>query len=307
MSNHYDTLGLNKDATFDEIKKAYRKLALVHHPDKSGNTEKFKEINEAYEILSDPDKREQYDNPQPEMGGGADIFNMFFNQQQQEQRCEDIRFTLDVTLELAFIGGEKKLKVTKDIVCDKCLFEMCPDCKGTGSVTITRQHGPFIQQFNTHCSKCKSGNIHKGCDVCHDTCTVREHSIITINIKPGTANGMGIVLREQGNEHPMKVFGNLIIIFNVLKHEIFERKGNDLYYTKELTLKEALHGYSFIIDYLNGKKLNIKLTEVTTQPNTIRNFPNYGMSIIDTENSRGTLFIVFKVVLPETCSECVCK
>ena len=311
---YYDVLGVSKESTQDEIKKAYRKLALIFHPDKGGDPEKFKEISEAYETLSDPDKRENYDNPEPEMnfgGGNADIFNMFFGgggQRQEEQKCEDIRFTLDITLELAFVGGNKKLKVTKNIICDKCHFEMCPECKGTGTVTTMRQHGPFIQQLQSHCTKCKIGNLHKGCEKCNDTCVIQESSIITINIKRGTANGMGIVLREQGNEHPMKVFGNLVIVFNVIKHETFERKNNDLYYTKELTLPEALHGYSFILTHLDTKKFNIKLTDITTQPGTMRSFPNYGMPLIDTPEKRGSLFITFKVVLPEHTKDiCVCK
>lgn len=312
MTSYYDILGVSKESSQDEIKKAFRKLALVNHPDKGGDPEKFKEISEAYETLSDIDRREEYDNPQPEMnfgGGNSDIFNMFFGggRRQEEPQCEDIQFTLDIALELAFMGGEKKLKVTKNIICNKCHFEMCPTCKGTGSVSIIKQQGPFIQQQHIKCTKCKFGNVHAGCTECNDTCIVQDSSIITINIKRGTANGMGIVLREQGNEHPMKVFGNLVIVFNILKHETFERKNNDLYYTKELTLTEALHGYSFILTHLDSKKFNIKLTDVTTQPGTVRSFPNYGMPLIDTPEKRGILYITFKVILPENSKDiCVC-
>ncbi len=312
MTNHYETLNVSKDASFEEIKKSYRKLALKHHPDKGGNSDDFKKITEAYDILSDEEKRKNYDNPEPDFsnmfGNQHDIFNMFFGNRQQQESCDDIQFELNISLELSYTGGEKKLKITKQVICNNCKFKVCNECHGSGITMKTHRQGPFIQQIQTQCNKCKNGNINSGCKECKDTCIVIKSEIISITIRKGTDNGMGIHMKNMGNEHPNKKNGDIIIAFKMKEHNKFKRTGNDLHIIKELSLAQALHGYSFVLNHLDSKIYNIDFKGVT-QPETIKPYLNYGMPDINNSENKGTLFFKFVVKLPETIKDgkCICK
>ena len=241
--DYYEVLGVSKGASDEELKKAYRKLAKQYHPDMNpGNKEaeaKFKEVNEAYEVLSDKEKRAKYDQfghagVDPNFGGGGgfggfdmgdidlgDIFGSFFGggfsgfggQQQRAnapQKGESLRANLSVTFEEAAFGCEKELELTRTEMCDAChgsgcepgtTAETCPDCRGTGVVRIQRGAGGFAFSTTAQCSKCRGTGklIHSPCKVCGGAGSVRKKKRITVTIPAGIDDGQAVSLRGQGN------------------------------------------------------------------------------------------------------------
>ena len=241
--DYYEVLGVSKGASDEELKKAYRKLAKQYHPDMNpgdkGAEAKFKEVNEAYEVLSDKEKRAKYDQfghagVDPNFGGGGgfggfdmgdidlgDIFGSFFGggfsgfggQQQSAnapQKGESLRANLSVTFEEAAFGCEKELELTRTEMCDAChgsgcepgtTAETCPDCRGTGVVRIQRGAGGFAFSTTAQCSKCRGTGklIHSPCKVCGGAGSVRKKKRITVTIPAGIDDGQAVSLRGQGN------------------------------------------------------------------------------------------------------------
>ncbi|MEG2120276.1 MAG: molecular chaperone DnaJ, partial [Pseudoflavonifractor sp.] len=240
--DYYEVLGVAKGASDDEIKKAYRKLAKQYHPDlnpgdKSAEA-KFKEANEAYEILSDHDKRGKYDqfghagvDPNFGAGGGfsgadfgdfdlGDIFGSFFgggfgggNQQQQRrnapQKGETLRANLTISFEEAAFGCEKEVTIGRSETCDTCggsgcepgsTAEICPDCHGSGTIRIQRGGGAFSFATTASCPKCSGTGklIHRPCKSCNGAGSVRKQRKLTAQIPAGIDNGQAISLRGQG-------------------------------------------------------------------------------------------------------------
>lgn len=227
--DYYRTLGVDKNATDDDIKKAFRKLAMEHHPDKGGEEEQFKEINEAYEVLSDPDKRRAYDNPNPFGNGGGfspfssgggmeDFFNVFGsfagrrNRPQRPdpnapRRGQDIRVQQALPVHLFILGGKIKVKLSYPDICQFCSgngateFDVCTTCNGTGSVTESRGgQGVFIQS-SSPCRSCRGqGRINKNiCGKCHGSGTINiENREIEVQVIPGTRDGDGMIIEGAG-------------------------------------------------------------------------------------------------------------
>ena len=241
--DYYEVLGVSKGASEDELKKAYRKLAKKYHPDMNpGDKEaeaKFKEVNEAYEILSDKEKRAKYDQfghagVDPNFGAGGfgggfdmgdidlgDIFGSFFGggfggfggQQQRAnapQRGESLRANLTITFEEAAFGCEKEIELTRTEPCDDChgsgcqpgtTAETCPDCRGSGVVRIQQGGGGFAFSTSAPCSRCRGTGkiIHSPCKSCGGTGNVRKKKRLTITIPAGIDDGQAVSLRGQGN------------------------------------------------------------------------------------------------------------
>ena len=318
---YYQILGVGRKASEGEIKKAYYKLARENHPDKAKDkeeaTKRFQKISEAYEVLSDPEKREIYDRVGKEgLKGGPqqnpfDIFSQMFgansnfggfsfNQSQRGPRKnKETVFHLKVSLKDAYTGNKKKLKITRKIVVDKASKEQikvadlentwytCSSCSGQGMGIEMRQLGPgmFTQQ-QTMCSTCSGrGNI------LHDSYTIDEVTeIIEVNIPKGVNQNHQIRMANSGNVLPGALPGDLIIVLNVPSSEKdFTRRGNDLYYSKKILLSEALTGSSFKIETLDNRILYISFNSAI--PNEHKKIPNEGID-------GGSLVIVFDVVFP---------
>ncbi len=241
--DYYEVLGVEKGASEDEIKKAYKKLARKYHPDMNPGDkeaeEKFKEINEANEVLSNPDKRQKYDqfgfagvdpNYGAGQGGGygaggfdfgdlGDIFGSFFGggfgggrrtNPNTPQRGESIRMSLAISFEEAAFGCEKAVTVERMEQCETChgngcapgtTPEVCPDCRGTGQVQVRRQTPMGVFATSSPCPKCggKGQIIHQPCKDCHGSGTVRRRKTIQASIPAGIDNGQTISIRGQGN------------------------------------------------------------------------------------------------------------
>jgi molecular chaperone DnaJ len=214
-NNYYETLGVNKDASPDEIKSAYRKLAMEHHPDKGGDGEKFKSINEAYEILSNPERRSQYDNPMPRGFGIPDFDNFFnfFHQQRQQsnpnapRRGQDIRLEREIPIKFFILGGKLKIHLTYPDICQSCSgrgateFEVCSACGGSGSVTMTRGDKGVVFRTVTPCVACGGrGQSYKNiCGNCNGSGNVKvENKEINIEIPAGFRDRDHMVIPQAG-------------------------------------------------------------------------------------------------------------
>lgn len=317
MRDYYEILGVVKHAGEEELKKAYRKLAMKYHPDRNpGDSEaeqKFKEAAEAYEILKDPQKRQRYDRfGHSGVKGGFDGFDFgvdlsdalrtfmsegfgfgdFFGMGRsasanQNQRGRDLQVRLGLTLEEIASGVEKKLKLKKDVVCDVCegsgaasrdAYLSCPQCRGSGEVRQVSQSlfGQFVNI--TTCSRCGGhGRVLKDpCKACHGDGRKKGESIVKVEVPAGVTSGNYITLRGEGNAGPRGgTSGDVIILFDEIEHEYFERHGDDILYNLPLSFSQVVLGDEVEVPTLTGKaKLSI---QPGTQANKILRMRNKGI------------------------------
>ncbi len=295
--DYYEILGVSRNASDDEIKKAFRKLAVKYHPDKNpGNKEaeeKFKEINEAYEVLSDKEKRARYDQfGHAGVGSSAasdggfyggsgvnmdDIFSHFEDifgggfgfggngrGSRRTQKGGDVRISVKLTLEEIAKGVSKKIKIKKQVQCNHChgtgaksgKLNTCPTCKGSGVVVKVQQTILGAVQTRTTCPTCSgTGSIpSEKCSVCNGTGTVWGEEIVSFNIPAGVEDGMELSLRGKGHAAPQEgIPGDLIIHVEEVSHPHFKREGNNLIYHLFLSFPEAALGTQVEIPTLDGK------------------------------------------------------
>ncbi len=281
--DYYDVLGVDRNATADEIKKAYRKLALKHHPDKNQgdgeSEERFKEINEAYEVLCDEEKRAAYDRFGHEgvgagaQGGGygfgfSDIFNDFFgdifshsNKKTRQRRGEDLRYAVKIKFEEAIFGVTKEIKFNRYEKCASCDGTgakkgtkpvVCPVCKGTGEI---RQQQGFFTVSRT-CYKCKGEGefIENPCPVCKGEGRVIKERKLDIKIPAGIDDGNRLKVSGEGaSGFYGGPHGDLYVDIIVEPHNIFKRSNNDIFVTVPISFAQAALGCEIDVPTVDGK------------------------------------------------------
>lgn len=338
--DYYEVLEVTKTATFEEIKKAYRKKAIQYHPDKNPDNkeaeEKFKEAAEAYEILSDEQKRAKYDRYGHEAPGGFgghaggfsmdDIFSQFgdifgghfggfggFGQRgPRVNRGSDLRVKVKLNLQEIAKGVEKKIKVKKFVSCSHChgngadngtAYETCSTCKGSG--VVTRVVNTLLGQMQTQstCPTCNGEGkiITKKCSYCSGEGIIREEEVITINIPAGVAEGMQLSMSGKGNAaRHGGVNGDLLILVEEELHPELFRDDNDVVYNLLLNISTASIGGSVVIPTIDGK---VKITvEPGTQPGTVLRLKNKGLPSINRYGT-GDLLVNISVYIPEKLSD----
>ncbi len=310
--DYYEVLGVSRGASEDEIKRAYKKMARKYHPDLNPGDkaaeESFKEVNEAYEVLSDANKKARYDqyghagvDPNFGAGGGGfdggfdfgdlgDIFGSFFGggfgggrrtNPNAPQRGESIRLSLTISFEEAAFGCEKAVTVERMEQCDTChgngcepgtTPEVCPECHGTGQVQRRQQTPMGVFATTAPCPKCSGRGkiIHQPCKDCHGTGAVRKRKTIQASIPAGIDNGQTISIRGQG--HAGKnggPAGDLLITITVRPHELFRREGTSVLCEAPITFAQAVLGAELEIPTIDGK-VKYELPEGTQSGTTFR-------------------------------------
>ncbi len=318
----YEILGLKKGASESDIKKAYYKLTRENHPDKveadkrDEATKNFQKIGEAYEVLSDAEKRGIYDqfgkDGLQQNGGGNpfDMFSQMFGQnfgftQQRTQTARNKKnkatiFPLNITLRDVYKGIEKKLKVTRKVIMRdgvkidvkdyESTWKMCDKCKGGGVINEMRQmNANMFTQVQKTCETCSG----KGFDLLPGYEITDVSEIITVICEKGVVNGNQILFSNLGNALPGYLPGDLIVVIQYPNEEngFIKEEGRNLIYKKEIKLVDALCGVSFTLETLDGRTISIKHDEVIT--------PGEKKIIYKEGIVGGNLIIVFDVIFPE--------
>lgn len=275
--DYYELLGISKGATADEIKKAYRKQANIHHPDKNPDNkeseDKFKDIAEAYEVLSDPNKKDQYDRYGHVGKQGVSVEDMMrgFNRGYGINKGTNIFVNLKLTIFEVVNGCDKKININKKVTCDTChgtgaydesSITTCSVCNGTGQVVQSVNTVFGYMQTAVTCNVCngKGKTIHKKCNVCHGNGMVNVNEDINVNIPAGVARGMQLTVQGKGNSGGNNgINGDLMIMIDEEPHELFIRDGNNIIYNLMISIPEAILGTTVNIQTINGSvKFNIE-------------------------------------------------
>ena len=346
--DYYEVLGVDKGASAEDIKKAYRKMAIKYHPDKNPGDkeaeEKFKEAAEAYSVLSDADKKARYDQfghagvegAGPDFSGGFgnlnDILNDLFGgafgsgfggfggfgggfggqrgqRQQRVYRGRDIRVRVKLTLEEIANGVEKEISIEKNVPCTECGgkgaknnsdIKTCPACQGTGQVQ--RVVNSFLGQTVTYstCQQCGGEGkiISNPCRSCNGTGLVRKRETIKVKIPAGVEAGMQLTL--QGEGHAAKnngINGDLLVVIEEQEHANLKREGNNLYYTKVISVVDAMLGAEVNIPCLDGE-YKIKVDPGTQSGEVVR-LRGRGLPSVNGYGGTGDLYVKIAVWIPK--------
>lgn len=307
----YEVLGVSKDASAAEIKKAYRKLSKKYHPDlnkEPGAEQKFKEVNEAYEILSDPQKKAQYDQygstgGQQGFGGGAggfggfndfggaggfeDIFSSFFGggsssrSRNAPRQGRDLQYEMTLTFEEAVFGKKTSIEYTRNAVCKTCggsgakkgtSVDTCSKCNGTGVIQVARQTPLGRVMTQQECDVChgKGKIIKEKCATCGGEGITREKHQVEVSIPAGVEDGNQMRLQGQGEAGENGgPYGDLYIVFNVKPSKIFERKGSEIYFDLPITFVQATLGDEVKVKTVHGD-VEMKIPAGTQTETTFR-------------------------------------
>ncbi|XP_042616516.1 dnaJ homolog subfamily A member 2-like [Cyprinus carpio] len=331
----YDLLGVSPSASENELKKAYRKLAKEYHPDKNPNAgDKFKEISFAYEVLTNPEKRDLYDRYGEQglreggCGGGGmdDIFSHIFggglfgfmggqgrSRNGARRRGEDMVHPLKVSLEDLYNGKTTKLQLSKNVLCSACngqggksgAVQKCTACRGRGMRIMIRQLAPgMVQQMQSVCTDCNGeGEViseKDRCKKCEGKKVIKEVKILEVHVDKGMKHGQKITFGGEADQAPGLEPGDIVLVLQEKEHETFRREGNDLHMTHKIGLVEALCGFHFTLKHLDGRQIVVKYPAgKVIEPGSVRVVRGEGMPQYRNPFEKGDLFIKFDVQFPD--------
>ena len=334
----YEILGCSKTASDDELKKAYRKLAMQHHPDRNPGDkkaeEKFKELSHAYDVLSDPQKRAAYDRMghaafEGGMGGGgggfdfsgsfSDIFEDLFGgafgggggkqRAQQTARGADMRYNLQISLEEAFKGKSESIKIATAVACEGCAGsgaekgskqEMCPTCGGVGRVRASQ--GFFTVERTCHSCQGAGKVIKNPCRSCAGTGRTRREKTLAVSIPAGVEEGTRIRLSGEGEVGSRGgPAGDLYIFLSVKPHQIFERDGADIHCHVPIKMTTAILGGSVEMPTIDGGRVKVTIPEGTQGVHQFR-IKGKGMSVLRSGH-RGDMYLHAQIETPTKLSK----
>src|SRR5216110_1350438 len=329
--DYYEVLGVSRNATDDEVKKAFRRLAKQYHPDankEQGAEARFIEINEAYEVLSDQQKRAAYDRyghaaTSGNLGGSGfsdfsnfstDIFEMFFSgaagtqRRSGPQRGADLRYELTITFEEAVFGCQKEIELPRWETCSTCRgsgaqpgtsTSRCSACQGTGEIRRVQQSifGQFVNV--TMCERCRGEGrvITTPCEKCRGQGRVRNNRRVVVNIPAGVDDGINVRVTGEGEVSSRGgTPGNLYVILTVKPHQFFKRQGNDILYELPISFTQAALGDEVEVPTVDGKNTTLKIP-AGTQSNRSFHLKGQGVPVVHS-SARGDEHVIVKVVTP---------
>ena len=340
-NEYYDVLGVNKNSNDNELKKAYRKLSLRWHPDKNANSDesnkKFKEIAEAYEVLSNKEKREIYDRYGKQgleghnQSGGInpnDIFSQFFgggfpgfgggmfpgmgrNSNRQSHRSPDKKIELGISIADMINGSKKKINLSRNICCPKCegrgikpnaRIQHCPVCGGSGMRNIIRQVGPMRMQQQFPCDNCNGKgtiiNENDKCIECKGKKIISTKERIVLNIEKGSKNGDHIKLANKSDMTENCIeAGDIYLIFREKKNDYMSRINDDLIIKQPILLNDALTGLSIVFNHPDGEKIVIEYNDII-YPDSKFKIDNKGF-LNKNNGYYGNLVFDFDIIYPK--------
>jgi len=316
--DYYEVLGVKKDANASEIKKAFRTLAKELHPDKGGDENAFKEVNEAYEVLSDNDKKQNYDrfghggqqqhqqqrNPFGGFGGfGGFDFNGF--QQPTERFGDNMSLNVRLSLEDIYTGIKKTYKYSRNDSCDSCGghggtdIDNCGSCNGSGVITRVLQTPIGMMQQSMPCPTCSGlGKTYKvQCGKCGGSGTKTIEEKIDVDIPSGVQQGMTFVMKGKGHAIKGGHCGDLIINIQELLHKTYERSGNDLKLNLKVNYPLLILGGKVEIETIDGGKIRVSIPEYSDVGTNLR-IQKKGMKFYG-QDQRGDVIITLNVEIPK--------
>lgn len=333
-TEYYDRLGVPTTADASTLRKAYRKKALQLHPDKNPDgAEEFKAVSEAYDVLSNPEKKELYDQYGKkglEGGGGSgmdpgDLFSQLFGggmfggrSRNGPKRGKDLQHRIKVSLEELYVGKTTKIALQKHVICVKCegrggkagAVKSCAGCKGSGVKVVYRQLGPVVQQMQQTCPDCEGAgeilNPKDRCKTCLGNKVVKERKVLEVHIEKGMRDGQTITFRGEADQAPNTTPGDVEIIVEEKPHPVFKRKDDDLIAEVEVDLLTALAGGVIPIQHLDDRALLIKVNPgEVIKPNATKLVPGNGMPSCRF-HTPGDLILYIKVLFPDSIPVEVC-
>jgi len=323
--DYYNILGVDKNSTQDQIKKAYRKLAVKYHPDKNqGDTDaenKFKEISEAYEVLGDEKKKSSYDRfgtVNGQSGGHThgdpfDVFRDMFGGGspfgKRQKVGSDLRIQVTVSLTDILNGINKKIRIKREKICNTCDGKggknprTCMKCDGKGRIRKSIHTVFGMQTMESECDNCNGrGNINtENCSSCGGMGVEISDETIDIQIPKGVANGMVFEMQGMGNEIYNGISGNLIIMIREELDITFTRNGNDIILEQRISLPDAILGEEIEIPTVDGK-IKFKIPKGTQSGRVVR-LRGKGLPIMNRGDVRGDFMVRLNVVIPNILTE----
>jgi molecular chaperone DnaJ len=316
--DYYEVLELTKPSTSDEIKKKYRKLAMTHHPDKGGDEAIFKEIVEAYEVLSDKDKKAKYDkygHEGPQQQFGHDAMSEFLRRNgfarngQRIAKGSNMNLTVKLTLEEIYGGVTKKFKYVRKVECSGCDnkggtgAKQCDSCQGSGMVieVITT---PFGQIRNaTECNSCggQGTTYETMCNTCAGEGVVDKEELIDVNVPSGVIDNMMFGMEGKGNAVKNGVAGDLIITIIELRHDKFVRNGNDIKIKVPLNYYQLILGDKTEIQTIDGGKIRVTINKFT-KVNEILRVQGKGLKHLNSD-TRGDMLLEIDLIVDDKISD----
>jgi len=318
----YHDLEIEKTATAEEIRKAYKKMAYKHHPDRGGDQTKFQEVQHAYEVLSDESKRKVYDVYGEEglkEGRGkqfeGSIFDLLHgkNKGSTKKKSKSVLHTLEVSLEEIYIGKTIDYDISRYRTCLICKGSgskdtkantRCMDCHGKGIKIVARNIGYGYIQQSVECSNCKGeGRVIKDADKCEECKGERATKVkktLNVYVEKGSPSGKKHIFSGESDEVPGLEPGDAIVEISIKNHKRFQRKGADLIYTADISLLEALTGFNLIIQHLDGRHISVKnVPGEIIKPGVIKTVKECGLPFFESPFKYGNLYINFNVDFPD--------
>lgn len=335
--NYYDILGISKNASESDIKSAFRKLSKKYHPDvnkEAGAEEKFKEINEAYSVLSDPEKKQMYDtfgtvDPNAMGGGGFDPFTHGFDPfsmfrgfgggfgggfghgGQVKEKGEDLKVTIDLSFDDIFYGVHKKIAMNKKCTCHRCNGSgsqsnesgVCPRCGGSGFIENVQRHGNTVIKNMSPCPECHGTGqcIKDPCPNCHGTGLETKTVDVEFDVPPGMFENAYFLVRGKGNDGPHRGMpGDLLVIVKELPNQYGLKRDekNNILYTLKVPYKTLVFGGDVTVPYVKGEKKKIHISAGTESGKVLKLY-NMGFPDPNNQSLKSDYIITIQCDIPK--------